>query len=68
LVEKDILDSWSGKLQKSDKPKGYRFSNNESSEVFDIIQPGRRVKLKVTGSKLSITSDDSLFTTGSTKE
>jgi len=23
-----------------------RAANNESSEVFDIIQPGRRVKLK----------------------
>jgi len=36
-------------------------ANNKSSEVFDIIKPGRRVKIKVTGSKLSITSDDSLF-------
>jgi len=40
---------------------GLPVANNESSEVFDIIKPGRRVnvKLKVTGSKMSITSDDS---------
>jgi len=38
-----------------------RDANNESSEVFDITQPGRRVKLK---GKRSITSDDSLFAPG----
>jgi len=38
-------------------------ANHESSEVFDIIQPGRSVKKKVTGCKMSITSDDSLFAT-----
>jgi len=36
-------------------------ANNESSKVLDIIKPGRRVKKKVTGSKISITSEDSLF-------
>jgi len=37
-------------------------ANNESSEVFDTIKPGRRVKIiHVTGSKMSTTSDDSLF-------
>jgi len=41
------------------------FANNESSDVFDIIKPGRRVKKKVTGSKMSKTSDDSLFATAS---
>jgi len=43
------------------------YSNNESSEILDIIKPGRRVKLKgysLTGSKMSIISDDSLFATG----
>jgi len=35
--------------------------NKESSEVSDNIKPGRRVKIKVTGSKMSTTSDDSLF-------
>jgi len=40
---------------------GSRQANNESSEVVDIIKPGRRVQIKVTGSKMSITSDDSLF-------
>jgi len=37
------------------------YANNESSEVFDIIKAGRRVEIKVTGSKISITFDDSLF-------
>jgi len=43
--------------------RGDRFpvANNESSDVFDIIKPGRRIKIKITGSKMSITSDDSLF-------
>jgi len=41
-----------------------RYANNESSEVFDIIKPGRRVKIKVTGSKMLITSDNSLFACG----
>jgi len=36
-------------------------ANNVSSEVFDIIKPGRRVKKKVAGSKMTITSDDSLL-------
>jgi len=36
-----------------------RLGDNESSEVFDIIKPGRRVKINVTGSKMSITSNDS---------
>jgi len=43
-----------------------RQANNESWEVFDIIKPGRRIKIKVTGSKVSITSDDSLFACGNT--
>jgi len=36
----------------------------ESSEVFDIIKPGRRVKTKGTGSKMSITTDDLVFAAG----
>jgi len=36
-------------------------ANNESTEVVGIIKPGQRVELKVTGSKMSTTSDDLLF-------
>jgi len=39
-------------------------ANKKSSEVSNIIKPGRRVKIEghtVTGSRISITFDDSLF-------
>jgi len=46
---------------------GSRVANNELSEVFDNIKPGRRVKIigyRQSGSKMSKTSDDSLFAQG----